>query len=174
VRTLANVMLWAGAGLALLAATQPWWTAGERTGATGTQATSGAALALVLAALAGAFLTRFLRGWGRRLVTVVVALLLACGLLVALTAAVPAALPGSRLDAALAATATPWRWVYAASVVLAAAGAVLLLVAPPPSSRPAPTPDSALDAWRALDAGDDPTTDSGRATGGDVGTERQE
>ena len=173
-RTLANGLLWGGAGLALLAATQPWWTAVERAGVSGAQATSGAALALVLAALAGAFLSRFLRGPGRRIVTAVVAVLLASGLPIALTAAVPAALPGSNLDETLAVAATPWRWVYAGSVGLAAAGAVLLLFSPAPKLRAASTPDPALDAWKALDAGVDPTTDTGRATGGDVEAKPQE
>ena len=172
-RTLANSLLWGGAGLALLAPAQPWWTAVERAGVWGAQATSGSALALVLAALAGAFLSRFLRGPGRRIVTAVVALLLASGLPIALTAASPPRCP-AHLDETLAVAATPWRWVYAGSVGLAAAGAVLLLFSPAPGLRAASTPDPALDAWKALDAGVDPTTDSGRAAGSDVEAKPQQ
>ena len=48
-RRWANVVLWLGCAAALLGTTQPWWSAGERTSVSGTQATSGAALAVILA-----------------------------------------------------------------------------------------------------------------------------
>lgn len=155
-RAAANVLLWGGCALAVLGATQPWWAAGERTSVTGAQATSGAALALVLAAAAGAFLSRWLPAVGRRIVLGLVVLLAAGGVPVALNAVAPQ-VPGSTLGDALTLVATPWRWVYVAGAVLAAAGAVLALLAGPPASRPASTLDPTLDAWKALDAGEDPT-----------------
>ncbi len=171
-RALANGLLWGGCAVAVLGATQPWWTAGERTSITGGQATSGAALALVLAAVAGAFLSRWLPLLGRRVVLGLVALLAAGGVPVALGAVAPA-VPGSTLGDALALVATPWRWVYVAGAVLTVVGAVLALLAGPPRSRPASTPDPTLDAWKALDAGDDPTMDAGeRGVGGGEPTKR--
>lgn len=156
-RALANGLLWGGCAVAVLGATQPWWAAGERTSVTGSQATSGAALALILAAAAGAFLGRWLPSRGRRIVLGLVVLLAAGCVPVALGAVAPA-VPGSTLGDALTLVATPWRWAYFTGAVLAAVGAVLALVAGPPASRPASsTPDPALDAWKALDAGEDPT-----------------
>lgn len=171
-RALANSLLWGGCAVTLLAATQAWWAAGERTSVTGSEATSGAVLALILAAAAGAFLSRWLPPIGRRVVLGLVALLAAGGVPVALRAVAPA-VPGSTLGDALTLVATPWRWVYVAGAVLAAIGAVLALIAGPPVSRPAPTPDPAMDAWKALDAGDDPTTGSPeRGVGGGEPTKR--
>ncbi|MFT4293988.1 MAG: hypothetical protein QM582_01080 [Micropruina sp.] len=164
-RRLANPLLWGGCAVALLGATQPWWSAGERTAVSGTQATSGAALALVLAAVAGAFLSRWLPPVARRIVLGLVAVLALGGIPVALGATAPA-LPGSTLGDALTLVATAWRWVYLAGVVLAGAGAVLTLLAGPPTTRPARTPDPAMDAWKALDAGQDPTVEPERGVGG--------
>ena len=74
-RRSADLLLWGGCAVALLGATQPWWSAGERAAVSGTQATSGSALALMLAAAAGTFLGGWLRGWSRRLVLALVAVL---------------------------------------------------------------------------------------------------
>lgn len=156
VRALANVLLWGGCALAILGATQPWWAAGERTSVTGAQATSGAVLALVLAAAAGAFLSRWLPPLGRRIVLGLVVVLAAGGVPVALNAVAPQ-MPGSTLGDALTLVATPWRWVYLAGCALAVAGAVLLQFAGRPTARVSAIPDPALDAWKALDAGEDPT-----------------
>ena len=171
-RALALGLLWGGAGAALIAAGQPWWTTGTAA-VTGNTVTSGAAVVLVLAALAGAFLSRWLRPVARRVVTVVVAALCAGGVAVALAATPPATLSGSSLnDAAIG--ATPWRWIYLIALALAAVGALLSLVAKPGGSRPAATPDPALDAWKALDAGQDPTEPAERGAGGEAPPERQQ
>lgn len=155
-RRWANIGLWIGCAVALLATTQPWWSAGERTSVSGTQATSGGTLALILAAAAGAFLGNWLRSVARRIVLGIVAVLAVGGVMVALNAVAPT-LPGSTLGDAFTLVATQWRWVYVAGCVLAAVGAILMQFAGPPSARAKATPDPALDAWKALDAGKDPT-----------------
>ena len=172
-RRWANVVLWLGCAAALLGTTQPWWSAGERTSVSGTQATSGAALAVILAAAAGAFLGNWLRPVARRIVLGIVALLAVGGVMVAVNAVVPT-LPGSTLGDAFTLVATPWRWVYLAGCVLAAVGAVLLQFAARPAARVKATPDPALDAWKALDAGEDPTTGSARGEGGEAAAKRPE
>lgn len=171
-RALSLALLWGGAGLALVASGQPWWSAGS-TSETGSGATSGAASVLVLAAAAGAFLSMWLRRTAGRAVSCLVALLFVGAVVVAVTAAAPASLPGSVLTN-VAVTATTWRWVYLAGAGLAALGAVLSLFAAPRAARPAATPDPALDTWKALDAGQDPTLASERAVGGDAPREPQE
>ena len=72
-RAAALGLLWGGAFVALVASGQSWYAAGTST-ATGSAATSGAALVLVLAALAGAFLNTLLRATARRIVGGLVAL----------------------------------------------------------------------------------------------------
>lgn len=172
-RRWANIGLWIGCATALLATTQPWWSAGERTSVSGTQATSGATLALILAAAAGAFLGNWLRSVAQRIVLGIVAVLTAGGVMVALNAVAPT-LPGSTLGDAFTLVATPWRWVYVAGCVLAVVGAILLQFAGPPAARVQATPDPALDAWKALDAGEDPTTGSVRGEGGEPPAKRTE
>ena len=164
-RRSADLLLWGGCAVALLGATQPWWSAGERAAVSGTQATSGSALALMLAAAAGTFLGGWLRGWSRRLVLALVAVLGAGSVAVAITATVPA-LPGSTLGDALTLAATPWRWCYLAGAALVAVAAVLAQFAgPPPTRQTSATPDPAMDAWKALDAGEDPTSEPERGAG---------
>ena len=75
---------------------------------------------------------------------------------------------------ARAVTPTAWRWVYVVGVVLALAGAVLALFARPGAARPSATPDPALDAWKALDAGADPTAADERVTGGEGPRDQQQ
>lgn len=165
-------LLWGGAGLALVASGQPWWSAGSSS-QTGSAATSGAASVLVLAGLAGAFLSNWLRPIARRMVIVLVVMLMLAAVWLAVVASAPATLPGSTLtDAAI--TATAWRWVYLAGAAAAAGGAALSVVAAPRATRPAATPDPALDTWKALDAGEDPTVSPDRGVGGDAPSERQE
>lgn len=171
-RALSLALLWGGAGLALVASGQPWWSAGSSS-ETGSGATSGAASVLVLAAAAGAFLSSWLRRRAGRLVSCLVALLLVGAAVVAATAGAPVSLPGSALTNA-AVTATPWRWVYLAGACVAALGATLSLFAAPRAARAAATPDPALDTWKALDVGQDPTLDPERAVGGDATREPQE
>ena len=171
-RAAALGLLWGGAFVALVASGQSWYAAGTST-ATGAAATSGAALVLVLAALAGAFLNTLLRATARRIVGGLVALLLSGAAVVALTASAPTTLSSSTLtDAAV--TPTAWRWVYVVGVVLALAGAVLALFARPGAARPSATPDPAMDAWKALDAGADPTAADERVTGGEGPRDQQQ
>ena len=171
-RGVSLALLWGGAVVALVASGQPWWSAGSSS-QTGSGATSGAASVLVLAGLAGAFLSSWLRPVARRIVIVLVALLMLAAGWLAVNAAAPATLAGSTLtDAAI--TATWWRWVYLAGAAAAAVGAALTLVAAPRAARPAATPDPALDTWKALDAGEDPTVSPERGAGGDAPRERQE
>jgi hypothetical protein len=172
VRAAALGLLWGGAGVALVASGQSWWTAGTST-ESGATATSGAALVLVLAALAGAFLSNFLRATARRIVGGLVVLLLAGALIVALGASTPVTLGTSTLTDAVV-TPTAWRWGYLIGVVLAAVGAVLILFTRPRTARPSATPDQAMDAWKALDAGDDPTAPDERVTGGEGPRDQQQ
>lgn len=171
-RGLSLVLLWGGAGLALIASGQSWWTAGTMS-VTGNVVTSGAASVLVLAGLAGGFLSRFLATTAGRLIIVLVGLLFAAGVALALAAAAPASLPGSSLNESVV-NATPWRWIYAGALVLAMLGALVALIAKPVGPRPAATPDPALDAWKALDAGTDPTEPSARAVGGEPPSDQQQ
>lgn len=171
-RALATGLLWAGAAVALMASGQSWWTAGSGA-ATGADATSGASLVLVLAALAGAFLGVWLRPTTRRVVLVLVALLLAGGGVIALGAAAPAQLSGSTLNS-VAVSATAWRWVYLTAVVVAACGAVLQLFAGPGRTRAAATPDPVLNLWKSLDAGEDPTVSRERGAAGDAARDQQQ
>lgn len=165
-----NLLFWLGCGAALLAATQPWWNAGERSAVTGSQA-SGAVLALVLAAAAGGFLALFLHRLGRRVVLGLVTLLTA-GAVPAALGASPANAPTTGVTDSFVGSA--WPGVYLAAVGLAALGAVGLTILGTPPRRPKATPDPALDAWKALDAGDDPTLDADRGPAGGTATDRQE
>ncbi len=85
-------------------------------------------------------------------------LLAAGGVMVAVSAVVPT-LPGSTLGDALTLVATPWRWVYLAGSALPSppwGGAAAVRRTPGGTASRLPTPDPALDAWKALDAGEDP------------------
>lgn len=163
---------WLGCGLALVAVTQPWWTAGERSAITGAEAVP-AAMALLLAAAAGCFLGVWLGGVARRIVL---------GLVVVLALGAAAVAAGAELSAdqtgllGAALTPTVWRWLYLAGVVVAGLGALAALIAgPAPRRRPATgTPDPALDAWKALDSGDDPTLAEEESGAGDARLDPQE
>ena len=171
-RGLSAALLWGGTALALIASGQSWWTAGSSS-VSGTSATSGASLALALAGLAGAFLSRFLRTVARRVVSGLVAALFAGGVIVALTVATPTTLTGSSLADAVI-SATPWRWIYLTGMGLAVLGALMGLFVKPSGSRPAATPDPALDTWKSLDAGVDPTERAESGAGGEAPPERQQ
>lgn len=131
--------------VALWAAGQPWSSATQGTaGGTGRDLTSGLALALPTASLAacGAHLVFGVRG--RRVLAVLAAL--------AGMGAVAAAV-GMRPQGALA---VAW-WAYVVSAaVLVAASAVAALWPAPVRRRGEGTE---VDAWAALDRGDDPTAD---------------
>jgi uncharacterized membrane protein (TIGR02234 family) len=165
----------AGAGLATVAATQPWAEATTRSPAVRTVTASGADVApavlpLALVALACWGTVLVLRRRGRRVVSVL-------GLVAAaLAGAVAATAVGRAADAAVDllgdapdadASVTAWPWVaFAGSVVACLAFAVALASAgrwPEMSARydapgdgpPADSTDREL--WKALDEGRDPT-----------------
>lgn len=156
-RRLAPALLWGGAALSALSAGQPW-AAGSAQGS-GTAATSGGALAVVLAALAGSFLWLWVGPVARRVLAVLVALLLLSAVPIALTAQ-PAGDP------------TWWRWLYPAAAGVGAIGAALLAALPHVARGRSDRPDAVRDPWRDLDAGRDPTVDDERGAGGDPLSDR--
>ena len=161
------------AGVAAIASGRVWYrTAGH--GFTGTEISDRAVEALALAALAGVGVTLLLGVWGRRIVGVLLAGLGSGVLVVAAARRTPSA---AQLEQVLGVRETPgsptaWPWVAAAAgVVLVAVGALFVLRAHRwrvPSARferrrprPAAAVNSSLDAWKALDAGADPTAFDG-------------
>lgn len=132
---------------------------GGRPGISGATATTGAAVALPLAALAGALLSAWLRGAGRRVLPVLTAALLLGAIVVGLTAGPDGSLPASGLLADGAPQPQAWLWIYPVVAGLGAGGAVLQLFVPPaaPRTTSGAAADASLDAWRRLDAGEDPT-----------------
>ncbi|MBP8918739.1 MAG: Trp biosynthesis-associated membrane protein [Micropruina sp.] len=155
------LLWWGGAALALLAANQDWWVMAGAAGRgiSGATATTGAAVALPLAALAGALLSAWLRGAGRRVLPVLTAALLLGAIVVGLTADPDGSLPASGLLADGAPQPQAWLWIYPVVAGLGAGGAVLQLFVPPaaPRTTSGAAADASLDAWRRLDAGEDPT-----------------
>lgn len=164
------------AGVAAIGSGQVWYrTAGH--GFTGTEITDGAGEALALAALAGVAVTLLLGVWGRRVVGVLVAVL---GLGVLLVSAARRTPTPAQLEQVLGVRDTPgsptaWPWLcVAAGAVVAVVGASFVTRAHrwrSPSDRfertPARSPSavsSSLDAWKALDAGADPTAFDGNLT----------
>ena len=152
--------------LALAAALACWAVAGQPWVSTGTGpltgivVTDGAAQTLPLAAIAGIGLSRWLRSWGRRVALVLTAVVLA--------AAGPLALArtGVVVDEQAGTIAQPFGWVFLVLGLVGAAAAALAVVEPPPVSRaagPAAAPDASLSAWQSLDAGLDPTAETGTA-----------
>lgn len=163
-------------GAAAIASGQVWYrTAGH--GFTGNEIGDGAGEALALAGLAGVAVTLLLGVWGRRIVGALVAVL---GVGVLLVAALRRTPTPAQLEQALGVRDTPgsqtgWPWVaLVAGLVLAAVGALFVLRAHRwrrPSDRferragrPQASVGSSLDAWKALDAGADPTAFDGNLT----------
>ncbi|HKX14512.1 MAG TPA: Trp biosynthesis-associated membrane protein [Propionibacteriaceae bacterium] len=182
-RGLAYGFLLAGAALALIASTQPWWRAvgeGVVVKITGTEATGGLSQALVIVVLAGTLLLLALRARGRRLVG---ALLFLVGLGMAGAGglrqpnpeAVRGQVPEASLVDALSLSATVWPWLYAISGVLIAAGAAVTMITagswPSRSDRfrsrssqaESDIPDDPAELWKAMDAGVDPTATESEA-----------
>ncbi|HET9127457.1 MAG TPA: Trp biosynthesis-associated membrane protein [Propionibacteriaceae bacterium] len=175
-RALITVAGLATAGIAALGSGQVWYrTAGH--GFTGSEITDGAEEALALAGLAGVAVTLLLGVWGRRVVGLLVVLLGLGALLVAALRRVPTS---AQLDQVLGVhettgSATGWPWVcVVAGGVLAGVGGLFLARAHrwrSPSdrfergaTRPERVVGSSLDAWKALDAGADPTAFDGNLT----------
>ncbi len=155
--------------LALAAALACWAVAGQPWVSTGTgpltgiAATDGAAQALPLAAIAGLGLSRWLRSWGRRVALVLIAAVLACAGPLALVRA------GVVVDETAGTVVQPFGWTFLAVCLLGAVAAAIAVVEPVPSSRatgPTAPPDPSLSAWQSLDAGLDPTAETGTAPAG--------
>jgi uncharacterized membrane protein (TIGR02234 family) len=167
-----------GGVLGLIAGAQPWWKAsggGTSVSFTGSQASGGLTWALASVVLAGVLLALVLRARGRRVVAAVIAL---AGIGMAVAGAlrqrptsdgVRSRLAQVTLADTFALTATAWPWAYALAGVLAAGGAMMMFVRAGrwpvrtarfdrgATSAGADLADDPTGAWRALDAGHDPT-----------------
>lgn len=180
-----------GGGLAIVAASQPWWRAvgeGVSVKFTGTDATAGLSQALAVVVLAGTLLILALRARGRRLVGVLLAL---TGVGIAVVGALrlrpsPEAVRTQVRAVSLidqfALQATGWPWIFAGAGALVVLGATTTALTAPrwPSRagrfertevpvRPVAAEDEPSDVWKAMDAGLDPTADpAGDATPPDV------
>jgi uncharacterized membrane protein (TIGR02234 family) len=166
-----------GAGLGLVAGSQPWWraeAAGLDASFSGTESTGGISQALAFVVAAGALLLLTLSVRGRQLVATLLALV-GCGMAVLGVLRVRPNAEAVRdqirtisLAEEFSLSTTAWPWVYAA------AGAVVVLAAlitvrrsdrwPRRTTRfERATPSSAdehpAEAWQAMDAGLDPTAD---------------
>ncbi|MGD7707161.1 Trp biosynthesis-associated membrane protein [Microlunatus sp. Y2014] len=166
----------------LLCAGQPWWQVGTDAGPvqiSGADAAAGLPTAVAAVVAAGALLSLALRGRGRTVLGVVLAVA-AVGMVVLGVVApeptapmVAAAVQQVSLGAVGELTRSWGGWAYAASGLVGLAGAVALVVVrgkdrtgdrfdrtAKASAGAAVSADGELDpllAWRALDAGDDPT-----------------
>ena len=177
-----------GAGLALVAAAQPWWRAigqGVSVRFSGTQASAGLGQALALVVLAGMLLALVVSVRGRRILGTL--LTLAGGGMLALGASRPRPAADAvrnqvrevSLADQFALAGTEWPWVYAfAGAVVLGAGLVMVGTAPRWPRRAARfqrpgeagQSDGAADdpatVWRSMDAGHDPTLDPVDEPGG--------
>jgi uncharacterized membrane protein (TIGR02234 family) len=167
-----------GGLLGLIAGAQPWWRAsggGATVSFTGSQASGGLTWALAAVVLAGVLLALALRARGRRVVAVLIAL---AGIGMAVAGAlrqrptsdgVRSRLAQVSLVDTFALTVTAWPWAYALAGVLVTGGAIGMLVHagrwPVRTARfdraaagaGSDLADDPTGAWRALDAGEDPT-----------------
>ena len=177
-----------GGMLGLIAGAQPWWKAsggGASVSFTGSQASGGLTWALAAVVLAGVLLALVLRARGRRVVAAVIAL---AGIGMAVAGAlrqrptsdgVRSRLAEVTLADTFALTVTAWPWAYALAGVLVTGGAILMLVRagrwPVRTARfdraatgaRSDLADDPTGAWRALDAGEDPTVSGLQAVGDD-------
>jgi uncharacterized membrane protein (TIGR02234 family) len=171
-----------GSGLAFLAGTRTWWRAlgqGLDVGFSGNQSTGGISQALALVGLAGGLLMLVLSSRGHRIVAAILVLVGAGMTTLGLlrlrpsTEAVRTRIRTVSLSDQFSLAATPWPWLYAAAGLLVAIAAATTLATagrwPERSDRFRRGPDvggtqrpldEPADAWRALDAGLDPTADS--------------
>lgn len=181
-RAIAFGCLLAGGALALIASAQPWWrgvadgVGGPGVGVkfTGSQATGGLSQALAIVALAGTLLMLVLRSRGRRILG---GALVVVGIAVALVGAlwmqprpdaVRSQLGHVGVLNAFGPTATAWPWIFALAGSLIATGAALVMITaatwPAASDRFQPgaqltSSEEPAELWKAMDAGLDPTTD---------------
>ncbi|HEY5822708.1 MAG TPA: Trp biosynthesis-associated membrane protein [Propionibacteriaceae bacterium] len=170
-----------GGGVAIVAASQPWWRAvgeGVSVEFSGTDATAGLSQALAVVVLAGTLLILALRARGRRLVGVLLGLA-GAGIVVVgalrlrpSPEAVRTQVRAVSLIDQFALEGTGWPWIFAAAGVLVVLGAVTTALTAPrwPSRagrferaevapRPVAADDEPSDVWKAMDAGMDPTDD---------------
>lgn len=160
IRRLAVGGMWLAALGLLVSASQPWWRIAGTT-MTGDATTSGGAQGLALAALAGTLLAAWLRSWGRKVASAAVAVVHVGAGWLAAVAVHPVEPPlGVPDDAAW--TVEPFRWVYLGLALIGAVSSALAIVTRPPVRPASGAEDEArsdppLDAWKALDAGVDPS-----------------
>lgn len=166
---------WVVAAIAAAVAGQQAWAHDASSGLagatmTGADVTGGLATTLAWVAVALALLLLVLRRLGSRIIGVLAVVLGLGAVLAALSGTYPAA---RELTAAAAAqaSASPWRWVFASSGAAVALGGVLAALTAPQADRRqraysrTATADGESgaadprDAWKAMDAGDDPTAD---------------
>ena len=180
-RALAFAGLMLAGGLGLVAGSQAWWRAsggGTSVSFTGNQASGGLTWALPAVLLAGVLLALVLRTRGRQVVGGLLALI-GLGMVVTgvlrqrpTSQGVLDRLAQVTLADSFALTATAWPWIYAAAGVIGTVAALTMLLRaagwPARTARfdRAATPtevdlaDDPASAWKALDAGIDPTADS--------------
>ena len=187
-RTAALAGLLVGAGLALVAAAQPWWRAighGVSVSFSGTQASAGLGQALALVALAGMLLALVVSVRGRRILGALLTLAGGGMLVLGVSRPRPAAdavrnqVREVSLADQFALAGTGWPWVYAfAGAVVLGAGLVMLATARRWPARAARFQrpgeelqgdrggDDPATVWRSMDAGHDPTLDPVDEPGG--------
>jgi hypothetical protein len=173
--------LLAGSGLAFLAGTRSWWRAlgqGLDVGFSGNQSTGGISQALAVVGLAGGLLMLVLGSRGRRVVAALL-VLVGCGMatlgflrLRPSADAVRTQVRAVSLSDQFSLAATPWPWLYGVAGLLVTLAAATTLASaghwPQRLDRfrrdrddtgPRRLLDDPAGAWRALDAGLDPTAD---------------
>ncbi len=176
-----------GGALAIVSAAQPWWRAvGQDVSVrfSGTEVTGGLSQALAVVALAGTLLILVLQPRGRRVAGVLL-------VMVGVALAVVGALRQRPSDEAVrtqvrevtlldqfALSGTAWPWVYASAGGVVVLGAVLVVTTvhrwprradrfarTEGMARPVTVDDDAMEVWKAMDAGLDPTVNDDQAAG---------
>lgn len=166
-----------GAGLGLLAGSQPWWraeAAGLDASFSGTQSTGGISQALAFVVAAGALLLLTLSVRGRQVIAALLALV-GCSMavlgVVRLRPSAEAVRDQIRtisLADQFSLSPTAWPWVYAAAGVVVVLAAVITVLRsdrwPRRTTRferatPSSSSEHPAEAWQAMDAGLDPTAD---------------
>lgn len=180
-RTAAYSGLFLAGLIGCVASAQPWWQAsgeGTTVGFTGFEATGGLSQALAAVVLAGTLLVLALRVRGRQVVGVLLALVTAAMALVGALqqrpsdTAVQTRLRQVSLIDQFGVTSTGWPWIYAVAGALGLTAASITVIRAtrwprrPDRFQRGLTPTSAAEAaddpalaWKALDAGLDPTID---------------
>lgn len=177
-RTYALGGLLVGAALSLIAGSQPWWRAeAEGLDATlsGTESTGGISSGLAFVVAAGALLLLTLSVRGRQVVAALLALVGGSMAVLGIIRVRPSAeavrdqVRTMSLADQFSLSATTWPWVYGGAGVLVVLAAMITLIRsgawPRRTTRyqrgtPVSSPrEHPAEAWRAMDAGLDPTAD---------------